>query len=310
MDLLPIERAILPTESKLPTEFRGPIFIVHAPRTGSTFLFQSLIAAFRLPYVANMTNDNFGDTPIVGLSIQQSWPAYNQIMEKSRFGKTEGLMQPSEASALMRHWFGGGHPSELACGEFLENKKQHMQATFGAAFALFGDPMVIKNAWNSFRIRALSEAFPSSAFIWARRDLEPSALSDLAARYSVQGDPMVWNSATPRNVDELRLRPYPEQVVENQVEFARAISAQFQALPPSRRSVVWYEDFVRNPGAELQRLARELSALERAQIKRLLPVLPAEDARGLPDADRASVVDFISREADRLKPHRYDGIGA
>jgi hypothetical protein len=286
-------------------DIRGPIFIVHSPRTGSTFFYQSLIAAFSLPYVANLTNDCFGHTPIIGLSIQASWPSHESIAETSRFGKTNGAMQPSEASSLMRRWFGGGHPSELVSCKLLEGQREHMRHTFAAAYALFDRPLIIKNAWNSFRVRALAEVFETAAFIWVRRDIEPSALSDLGARYVVQKDPEIWNSATPRNVEVLRLRPYWEQVVENQVEFARSISDQFAMLPPGRRAVLWYEDFIQDPAAELDRLAFELLPLHGLRHAPLLPIRRSVPPEGLNEEDRGRVVDFIAREGNRLAPHRY-----
>src|SRR5215472_10273948 len=64
-----------------------PIFILGAPRTGSTILYQALVAAFRLPYFANLTNRYYPTRPIIGLSIQAAYPAHEQISATNRFGK-------------------------------------------------------------------------------------------------------------------------------------------------------------------------------------------------------------------------------
>lgn len=285
----------------------GPLFILGSPRTGSTFLYQAMAAAFELPYIANLTNDLYADTPIVGLSIQAAWPRHEQLSADSHYGKTKGPFQPSEGSAVMRRWFGGGHPSELVSSEALPDQVGHMQATFAAAGRLFGRPLLIKNAWNCFRIAALARLFPTAAFVWIRRDIEASALSDLNARYAVQGDPLTWNSATPRNVEALRTRPYWEQVVENQAEFARAIEDGFAGLGPRRAATVWYEDLCAAPSVTLPRLAGELDVLAGVAIKRVLAVRrPDERYDALQPGDRGRLGAYLMAEAARLSRHAYE----
>jgi hypothetical protein len=288
-----------------------PLFILGSPRTGSTFLYQAMAAAFELPFVANLTNDLYAETPIVGLSIQAAWPQHELLSADSRYGKTKGPFQPSEGSGLMRRWFGGGHPSELVSREVLADQVAHIQETLRAADRLFGRPLLIKNAWNCFRISALARLFPQAAFIWIRRDIEASALSDLNARYAVQGDPLSWNSATPRNVDILRTRPYWEQVVENQAEFARAITDGFSQLAQRRTAVVWYEDLCADPSTELDRLAGELDVLAGMTARRVLPVRRADETyEALGVDDRARLAGYLASQEERLFDHVYRGRGA
>lgn len=181
-----------------------------------------------------------------------------------------------------------------------------MQATLAAAGRLFGRPLLIKNAWNCFRIAALARLFPMAAFVWIRRDIEASALSDLNARYAVQGDPLIWNSATPQNVEALRARPYWEQVVENQVEFARAIEEGFAGLEPRRMATVWYEDLCAAPSVTLTDLAGELDVLAGVATKRILPVRrPDERYDALHSDDRGRLVAYLAAEAGRLSGHAY-----
>lgn len=284
----------------------GPIFILGSPRTGSTFLYQAMAAAFELPYITNLTNDCFADVPIVGLSIQAAWPQHELLSAESRYGKTRGPFQPSEGSAVMRRWFGGGHPSELVSSEILPGQTEHMQATVGATTRLFGRPLLTKNAWNCFRIAALARILPTAAFIWIRRSIEASATSDLNARYVVQGDPQVWNSATPRNVDDLRELPYWEQVVENQVAFARAIKEGFAKLPARQTATIWYEDLCATPTAALDQLANQLAALDGFKAKRVLPVRGIDEKySALQSGDREKIAAYIALQGQRLSEYAY-----
>lgn len=283
----------------------GPIFILGAPRTGSTILYQSMIAGFELPFICNMTNAFYPTTPIVGLSVQRSWVNYDQIKSDSRFGKVDGLLQPSEGSAVMKTWFGGGHPSEIVSANLLPGAGPHMTATMRASYFIHKRPLVIKNAWNCFRVAALAELLPQAAFIWIRRDLEHCASSDLAARYVTKGVATDWNSATPRNIEELLRRPPTEQVVENQAEFARAIASGLAGVEDGRRATVWYEDFCRDPAAALEGLRQQLRCLADCPVKRILPVERLPQQSALDEADLSSIREYIDRVGDRLAPHRY-----
>ena len=229
------------------------LFVLGAPRTGSTILYQVLCSRFGLPYIANLTNDHFAETPIVGLAIQKALP--EEIAYTSSYGKTQGAFQLSEGSAIMKHWFGGGHPSALVSTTVKDGMQEHFLTTLRAAESLFERPLVIKNGWNCFRIRCLAEALPHARFVWIRRDIAAAAKSDLAARYAIRGTPTAWNSATPANVEELRKLPPAAQVVENQYTFNAAIGTSLRSHAAGRWTQVWYEDFCRDAVGTLDRLA-------------------------------------------------------
>jgi len=284
----------------------APIFILGSPRTGSTILYQAVVAAFGLPYFANLTNDHYAECPIVGLERQASEAPHAAISSHSRFGKTEGLFQPSEASAIMERWFGGGHPSEIVSNAIRPAQEDHFLRTCAAAQRLLGKPLVIKNAWNCFRVRSIARVLPRSTFIWIRRDVAASAMSDLRSRYAVNGSPQVWNSATPRNVEDLRRLPFAAQVVENQFEFARAIAAARHDVGSGRMVEVWYEDFCTRPETALGRIAAEIPGLRDMKVERVLDVhRPDGRADGLRPEDVADIRRYVAQNAGRFADLGY-----
>lgn len=266
----------------------APVVIVHAPRAGSTLLYQMLIHGCVVDFLPNLVNDETPEQPLVGLAIRSAVAPRPPVSFSSRFGKTDGRWGPSEASAVHAHWFGGGHPSELVSSEFPSPAAvQSMQRTLVGARRLSGAELVLKNAWNSFRIRAIAEALPEARFVWLRRSVVDAAVSDLRARHQTKGDLHAWNSATPAGVDRLRALPPWQQVVENQLAFAASISAALADVDPRRWAAIWYEDLVDTPEKELVRLCDQLA----------LPVRP--DAR----ATWAS----IERPNDRADPPEWLG---
>ena len=292
-------------------EVGGPIFILGAPRTGSTIFYQSFVAAFKLPYFANLTNDNFSHFPIIGLCLQAGLPFVSATDGESNYGKTRGLQNVSEASGVMTKWFGGGHPSEqLSPGATSNEKENHFKRTIESAHQLFGRPLVIKNPWNCFRLAFLRKTLPTANFIWIRRDLAASALSDLAARYVVQADPTIWNSATPRNLRALLRQPYWEQVVENQFEFSRAIGEGLFGISRERYAEVWYEDLCSNPESVLRILRDRLDVLRSLEFtSSLIPVIaPPQPDSLLTKRDVRAVERYIGRNSIRFAPLRYENI--
>ncbi|WP_259781272.1 sulfotransferase [Aestuariispira ectoiniformans] len=286
------------------------VFILASPRTGSTFLYQSLVAALGLPYFDNNTNEHFAETPMIGLTIRAAIGDV-PISFESSFGKTGGAWQPSEASAIMTNWFGGGHPSETVSARIQEGKLSHIVKTFQSAYALFSKPFLIKNAWNCFRVQQIREIFPNAAFIWLKRDIADAASSDLAARYVTKGDPLAWNSATPRNYDDLLKRPYYEQVVENQYEFGRALSESLNDLPSQRFVEVWYEDLKQDFEGEIRRIASSIDCLTGVSVTPpsgrgvLNSGASGRKTWAMPTSDVDLIKRYVETNGDRLASLRF-----
>lgn len=315
--------AALPLEDKLQedaeaqffTSVLGPastpsdapiIFILGSPRTGSTLFYQGVVRYLKLPYFTNYANQLFPRHPVVAALIHRQLQDSINIEFTSAYGKTDGAFQPSEASAVMRNWFGGDHPSQVNSVRTVPGKEDHLVRTVAAYHRLFGAPVVIKNAWNCFRIACLAQLLPRAFFVWIRRDLMPSALSDLAARYVVQGDPQAWNSATPANVAELRKLPHWAQVVENQYEYAQAIGSGLQQHAAGRHAEVWYEDYLRDPTATLTALANAMGELIPTRARQpLVLTKAARSPRPYPESDESNLRRYVADHEARLRSLRY-----
>ncbi len=277
------------------------VFVVGAPRTGSTLTYQAICSQFDLPYIANLTNDRFSSTPIIGLTLQKAMPT--EIAFASRFGKTDGPFQPSEGSALMVHWFGNGDPPALKAAEFRPGLEEHFTKTLRSAASLFGAPLVIKNAWNCYRMDTLARALPTARFVWIRRDIADAAKSDLNARYKTKGNATTWNSAKPVNIDELTQLSPAGQVVENQYAFNRTIRNSLQQIGAGLSIEIWYEDFQRDPERELSRVG-QLLGLDASRASQKIKIMPGRFWE-LDQAEAQLIDSYVAHHRYRLAPDRY-----
>jgi len=281
------------------------VFILGSPRTGSTLTYQILINSFGFYYFSNLVNDKFAEFPIVGVALSLHLNRHTTVSYKSEYGKTQGDHGPSEGSFIFRNWFGGEQPSETRSCNVLSSKKNHLILTMKSIHKLTGRAILAKNAWNCFRIGALTESFPNIHFIWIRRDIGESAFSDLKARYVKGGSPTAWNSATTANYEEIQKRPYWEQVVEQQYEYNKSIAHDLNRFCPERYLELWYEDLCQDSEVQLERVmaffdCRSLP-IRRREIS--MPLLKASRATRTSDSDYRKIVNYIVDKQGRFYPY-------
>lgn len=284
----------------------APVFIVGSPRTGSTPLYQAVASAFSLPYISNFVNDQFAQFPIVGFALQRG--VQTEIEWKNEFGKTKGEFQLSEGSAVMSRWFGGGHPSQLVSNSILDGQEEHFFKTLEAVEFLYGKPILIKNAWNCFRIKYLASRLPKAKFIWIRRDISAAAKSDLLARHITKNNPNEWNSATPANVDLLKRLPPAHQVVENQFEFNKAIEGDLHEYAVGRWLEVWYEDFIAHPEDVMRKLGDFLICGPTQSKDNLINQVTFSTSK-LSIQESKDIEQYVKDNTSKLLPYSYASSG-
>jgi len=224
------------------------IFILGSPRTGSTLIYQIMINVYNLFYFTNLTNNYFYKYPFLGSIISR--PFIRDVGFESDYGKTKGLFGPSEGSYIFKNWFG-------EYNEVFPSKKNHLITAFVNINKFINKPIVIKNAWNCFRIRALRSLIPDSKFIWIRRNIIHSANSDLKARYN-RGGPYTWNSSLTYDYKKIQKKPYYEQVVEQQYSYNKTIENDLKKLCPNDYIEIWYEDICKDLNHQLKLISNFL----------------------------------------------------
>ena len=273
------------------------IFILAAPRAGSTSFYKSLIEQFSLPYIANITNEKYAKDPIVGFAKQKSENV--KISYDSKFGKTKGMFQPSEGSNVFTNWFGGGHPSQIVSKAIKKDMQKHFSLTLNGVEKLYGAPLLVKNAWNCFRVQYLAQALPNAKFIWLQRDITDAASSDLQARLITKNDVNSWNSATPANYEQLLKRPAIEQVMENQYEFNSAIKNDLKQYAQNRWLHVWFEDYINKPDIVMKKISSAFKIDQKKMIDNIS--LGAPEGKKLSLSEQNAIKNYANIEQNKLR---------
>ena len=232
------------------------IFILGSPRTGSTLIYQIIINTHNLCYFNNLTNKYFYKHPFISTFASQLISTNANF--KSEYGKTKGLFAPSEGSKIFANWFGKQN-------HLTPDKERLILSTFKNINRFIKNPIVTKNAWNCFRIETLTKLFPKCKFIWIRRDIVQSAISDLKSRY-IRGGPYVWNSAPTHDCMKIIKLPYWEQVVEQQYSYNKTIENDLKKYCPDNYIELWYENLCNDLDGQLSDISAFLNMKQKKEI--------------------------------------------
>ncbi|WP_156980916.1 sulfotransferase family protein [Vibrio galatheae] len=212
--LVPINSYLLRKYGEYDEEL-SPIFIIGAPRTGSTILYQGLTNQFDVLYFNNL-NTKFCNIPLIGFWLSEKFfegKAHNCF--DSKFGNTNGLNSPNESGEYWIRFL----PKDRHFIDFSDINSidvARIRRELTALCNMFGKPLIFKNLNAGQRMRLLHVMFPNARFIFIHRDPFYTAQSILESKRK-QGinDNEYW-SIKPANYDYLCglkwYRQIPEQI--------------------------------------------------------------------------------------------------
>jgi len=207
------ERKVFSHYSELPL-MHQPVFIIGAPRTGSTILYQIITNELDVLYIDNLAcslhrNLFFG----VWLSrkIFKSKPHNNF---KAEHGNTSmyGAHAPSECGGFWYRWMPKNRHF-VDEGDIDDKAENEIRREITSIINCHDKPLVFKNLNAGLRMRVLFRIFPKAKFIWIKRDPLYVTQSILKARGTVNANLEQWWSLMPENYESLKNMTAIEQVV-------------------------------------------------------------------------------------------------
>ncbi len=228
-----------------------PVFIIGAPRSGSTLLYQILVEAFDVGYLSNLHCRFYG-----GPSFIERWifprlarpiPDYT-----SSHGRIRGRTAPSECG---EYWYQFFPREPQAVTAIPEAKQRGLRTAIRKLIIAAKRPFFFKNLMNSLRLLPLAQALPEARFIVIHRDPLANARSLLMARKRIYDDYNRWWSARPANVHELERLPPHQQVVEQIITIHQGIDAARTAIGARSFLDVGYETFCQDVHGGLDQIA-------------------------------------------------------
>ncbi len=229
----------------------APVFVLGAPRCGSTLLYQVMLDYFDLGYLSNLHCKLFGAPSLVERALRpRAWRRATTY--DSAHGYVSGLTSPSECGDYWYRFFRRS-PQYVPLSEAGAGSLESLRRSFRAVCAAMGRPIIFKNLVCALRLEPIQKALPESVFIVVGRSWLDTAHSILEARMKLYGDYGGWFSVEPPGFDSLKRLPAHEQVVE-QIREVHALIDRGRARAPGRFLDVDYESFCENTHAVLERV--------------------------------------------------------
>jgi len=181
-----------------------PIFIVGAPRTGSTIFYQALTNCYDVKYIDNVASSWYMSLPFgMWLSnIKYGMRPHNNYF--AEFGNTLnfGGHAPSECGDFWYRWL----PNEchfVDSGEVSESSTVEIRRELDLIMSKYPQPLLFKNLNMGQRLRLIHEIYPDAKIIFIRRDPRFVIRSMLSVRKKLGLSVDEWWSVRPRNFKQL-----------------------------------------------------------------------------------------------------------
>lgn len=223
---------------------RTPIFVLGAPRSGTTLLHQLLVEGLEVGWLANAHAVNPDDISRIERRDRPR-AARTPTAWASNYGATTESWEPNEAEGFW-YRFVPRRPHELAPQDVSRGQVAAVRAAVREFAASCGAPVVFKNVYNSLRIPLLAAALPEARYVLIERELETNARSLLAGRVK-HGDPQAWFSAEPAGADAVRSSSPGAQVTWQVRRMNDVARARLGELAPEQSYAVSYEQLCRDP---------------------------------------------------------------
>lgn len=220
----------------------SPIFIIGAPRTGSTILNQLITNYFEVTYISNLADVFYKNLPF---GIYLSNKLYHNQPHKtttSRYGNTRylGMNAPSEGGDFWYRWL----PKEKHFIDFDEVDKtdiEEIRATIFSIINYWHRPLLFKNLNMGQRMRLIHEITPHAKFVWIKRNPLYTAQSILLARRALGILPGQLWSVRPINAAHLTTLDEIPQAVQQIYSLERQIFQDKSLFPAANFIEISYE---------------------------------------------------------------------
>lgn len=244
-----------PVESDQPL-----VFIVGAPRSGTTLIYQALAHYLDVTYPSNLTA-MFPKSPLTTARLQRLIPTRQRPDFKNFYGQTTRLQGPNDAFHLWNRWLGDDRylPGQVMTSKTASNMRQF----FDTWSATYQRPFLNKNNRNAFAIERLARELPNARFVVVRRNPLFVAQSLIIARQKVQGDKATgWGLQSYSTEDPSDPLAYVEDVCRQIVSIDEEMNRQIETVSECRVVEITYEGFCESPADATRRIVNAFKGVK------------------------------------------------
>jgi len=295
---------------------RPPVFLIGAPRSGTTLLYKALCLHADVAWIPNWTRRLPTATPLSGLNrVARLMPGARRAVWFGNdsnayvFGARRPFLHrifpmPIEGEPLFARC---GLPTEASAGmSAVPGQQEALRQAFASICRWSGAPVLVnKRIGHNRRIPFLAETFPGARFVELVRDGRAVAYS-LSHVDWWEDSPVWWYGGTPARWRDEGREPW-RMTAQHWMEELAAIEQGLSAVPPAAVRQVRYEDLISDPATVLNEIAQHAGLTEDRRWQREIGRLQFPDRneawRANLDKEVAAGIEAVQRE--RLLEHGY-----
>lgn len=277
-----------------------PLFVVGAPRSGTTVIVQHVINSLVFAYFPNLAKQH------PKACITYGWWASRRHRFEPSYDSAYGIIQgagaPSDGWEIFHRWF----PRYELDRPVREDRLHELRTIVRAFESIFGAPFANKNNANSVRIAHLHQLFPEARFIHVSRDMGDTVASVLKSREAHDVPAGEWWGVAPPQFQDRTFETDVERVVYQTWGVERSITESLGRVPGDHRVALRYEDFCARPDALLEWVLSTYADARVTLQRRNVSATPAFTASARKNADigtRAAEIDRIVNQLDAGNQH-------
>lgn len=243
----------------------SPIFIIGAPRTGSTILYQLLTHYFNVSYIDNLAC-KFHKNLFFGMWLSEKIfgnKSHNCFSSKhGNTWKTGGFHGPSECGQFWYRWLPRDHHF-IDYDEITKEMVEGIRMNITAITNYFDKPLIFKNLNAGQRLLLLHKISPDARIIWIRRDIESVVCSQLSIRKQLDIGKNEWWSIMPPDYKDLLNFNEVEMVVRGVHSIEKQISKDLSLFDSHNIIKINYEELCFDREVIMQNLGERLKLRRR-----------------------------------------------
>ena len=264
-----------------------PTFIIGPPRTGSTLLYQMLVANYGFSYFSNFSAFFYKSPALITRLTKNFFKRYDPDVYESSYGLIPGIWSPSEAGQIYRYWF--------STEKNFNMNRDKIKKTIPTIIKIQRGPFIWKNLDLSMKVKHLLTLFPDAVFIHSKRNPIFTAQSLLIARRKRYGDYRMWFGIKSPNYEEILKKDPFEQVVLQVKSIDDYIEKRLRSY--ERYFVVEYEKLCENPQKVIYEIVDFLNKFNIKPVKlneKYMDVRPSNKIR-LKDEEFKKLLHYINK---------------
>lgn len=223
-------------------------FIIGVPRSGTTMLSQLLVNHFDLGAFYNKVAKYYS-VPLVGFDKLLNSQNNNDKSKElnSSLGHTIGDFSPHEFGYFWQYWLNHQGSDELDKKELEKIDWENLRSKIYAITNLLNKSLMVKSlVYNDFIIKKLAQVFPTSYFIYIKRDFKFVCQSIIESRIKQYGSDTHWWSIRPKQYQAWQNLSVEDQVAKQTVYVSKQIENDLKDLPKERVLNLSYEKLINN----------------------------------------------------------------